>query len=90
VSAHPKFLAGLAERGMPPVRPEEVVEARRLRAEGRKLREIAKEMGRVISTIHYMLKGEYGDGTERGGEGEGVPVGDRIQGAVRPSKASAA
>jgi IS30 family transposase len=51
-----KYRASLARAGRPVITAEERVRARELRSAGLTLKDIAAQLGRVTSTVHYMLK----------------------------------
>lgn len=53
---HEGYREYLKGAGRPVVTDEERLRARELRAKGMKLADIAKELGRVPSTIHNILK----------------------------------
>lgn len=53
---HPKALAWMVAAGKPPVSDEEIVRARELRKTGLSFRAIGKILGRVQSTVFFMLR----------------------------------
>lgn len=53
---HPKAREWMIGAGKPPVTEEERVKAREMRERNMTLAQIAKELGRVPSTVYNMLK----------------------------------
>ena len=53
--AHPKFIAGMAKRGLRPITDEHVYTAKKLRRIGFTYKKIAKIMKRAPSTVWRMV-----------------------------------